>query len=106
MKARNRLAPYAYKLFEQDKILIVYEGKNNKEISLTNSIENVISDIEQQRGINHNDYTIVQYNNYGEYDLVALSENRKPSWECLHNEKQDGSISTQRLLAKIKAELC
>jgi hypothetical protein len=74
----KRLADYAFTINKNDRFIFI-EDKNLGNISLTNSIEDVISDIEQKELVDLNSYVVIQKDSEHEYSQVTLKNNR-PVW--------------------------
>lgn len=58
---------YKYEVIPDDKIIVI-EDLDNKKVSLTNDIENVITEISDKEGLAVNDFKIVYKDSEGYWD--------------------------------------
>jgi hypothetical protein len=74
----KRLADYNFTINKTDRFILI-EDKNLGKISLTNSIEDVMSDIEQKELVDLSSYVVIQKDSEQEYSQVTMKNNR-PIW--------------------------
>jgi len=78
----KRLADYTYKIDKSNKFILISD-LNLGNISLTNSIEDVVVEIEKKEMVDLNSFIIVQKDSEQELSKVSFKNNR-PVWQSIN----------------------